>query len=286
MTVLQSFLLGVLQGIAEFLPISSSGHLAVAQNLLHLSEVPILFDIFLHLATLFAVVIFFRKKIVLLFKYLFRWIARKPIAENSTASTTSTDDCLTGNEEFARKTIIAVILSTVVTGVLGLISSKFIQDMPIKLTCVGFLITACFLLFSKFYEKKLAKKEISNKPISKKQALVIGFMQGIGTLPGISRSGSTITGALISGVNRESAGEYSFIVSIPAILAAFLLELKDLGEMTQSIGFLPILVGCLSAFFVGYLALTLLMKVIKKGNLYWFAFYLVPVGLLGLIFLK
>lgn len=285
MSILQSFLLGILQGIAEFLPISSSGHLAVAQNLLKLDDVPILFDISLHVATLFAVVIFFRKKIVLLFKYLFRWIGRKELLK-SESDLNSDVDYLTGNEEYARKTIIAVLLTNLVTGIIGVITSKFIQDVPIKLTCVGFIITALFLLLSRFYDKHLASKEKANKPISKTQALIIGFMQGIGTLPGISRSGSTITGALLSGVNKESACEYSFIVSIPAILAAFLLELKDLDKIASSVGILPILIGCLAAFCVGYLSLTLLMKVIKKGNLYWFAFYLIPVGFLGIFLLQ
>ena len=111
-------------------------------------------------------------------------------------------------------------------------------------------------------------------------------MQGFGTLPGISRSGTTIAGALFGGVNRSLAGEFSFIVSIPAILGAFILELKDLGEMSSSIGAAPIIAGCIASFAVGYFSLSVLMKIIKKGKLQWFAAYLIPVGILGLIFLK
>lgn len=118
------------------------------------------------------------------------------------------------------------------------------------------------------------------------QAVVIGFMQGVGTLPGISRSGSTIAGAQFCGVERSAAGEYSFLVSIFAILGAFVLELKDLGEVSSSIGAGVVVAGCAAAFVSGYFALACLMKIIKKGKLEWFAAYLIPAGILGMIFLK
>lgn len=272
MSVLQGILLGLLQGVAEFLPISSSGHLAVAQNLFGLEEIPLLFDVFLHLATLFAVCLYFWRKIWTLLKTLGRWIARKEA---------------TTEEIVNRKMIIAIILSTLVTGILGIFTSKFIPEMSIKITCAGFLITSLLLVISAIIEKKSNEnaKSSSTSPVSKKQSLFIGLMQGIGTLPGISRSGSTIAGALLCGVDRKVAGEYSFIISIPAILGAFILELKDLGEVSQVVGILPIIAGCLAAFIVGIISLTLLMKMIRKGKLYFFSFYLIPIGILGLFFL-
>lgn len=281
MSIFQSIILGVLQGIAEFLPISSSGHLKVAQELFGLSEVPLLFDVMLHLATLLAVVLYFRKKIARLFVILFRWILRKPI------QTTDDTDLLTGTDELGRKTIIAVIVATIVTGAIGVVTSKLIPEMPIKVTCVGFLFTACLLIFSSVWEKKHAsvnKAESEKKGISILQSLFIGFMQGVGTLPGVSRSGSTIAGAQLAGVNRAAAGEFSFIVSIPAILGAFVLEAKDLGEVGSQIGVLPVFCGCLASFAWGYLSLSILMKLIRKGKLEWFACYLIPLGILGLIF--
>ena len=117
------------------------------------------------------------------------------------------------------------------------------------------------------------------------QSLIIGFAQGVGTLPGVSRSGSTIAGSLFCGVDRAEAGEFSFIVSIPAILGAFILEAKDLGQVASSIGAEPVIAGCAAAFASGYIALTWLMKIIRKGKLEWFACYLIPVGILGMIFL-
>ena len=291
MTVLQGILLGILQGVAEFLPISSSGHLAVAQKLFSLEELPLLYDVMLHLATLLAVILFFRKKIWELLKVLGRWIARKnpstKEAENS-SDVCKEEDFLCGTEERGRHTIVAIIVTTFVTGIIGVFTSKFISELSIKVTCVGFILTAGLLIFSSLWEKRSKKQNIANqkneKGISWKQALVIGFMQGVGTLPGISRSGSTIAGSQFCGVNRAAAGEYSFIVSIPAILGAFVLELKDLGQMTSMVGLAQLVAGCLSAFVSGYISLILLMKIIKKGKLEWFACYLIPLGILGLIF--
>jgi len=291
MSIFQAIILGVLQGIAEFLPISSSGHLAVAQHLFGLSEVPLLFDVMLHLATLLAVVLYFRKKIARLFLILFRWILKRETGTPATPPLSAETDLLTGSDERGRKTILAVIFATLVTGIIGIVTSKFIPDLPIKVTCAGFLFTALLLIFSAKWEKRQRARNIEPqteqlpaKGISILQALFIGFMQGVGTLPGVSRSGSTIAGAQLCSVNREAAGEFSFIVSIPAILGAFVLEAKDLGEVSSQIGLLPVLCGCLASFAWGYLSLSLLMKLIKKGKLEWFALYLIPLGILGLIF--
>ena len=301
MTILQGILLGILQGVAEFLPISSSGHLKVAQHLFNLEEVPLLFDIFLHIATLTAVCLYFWPRIWKLLKIFFRWIFKKPRPESEPEDY---EDLLCGTEEAGRKTILAIIITTLITGCIGIITSKFIPEMDVKIVCVGFIITAIMLIYSSYAEKKASAKlenkiketnlsentktqtQISKpKGISIKQAIFIGLMQGIGTLPGISRSGSTISGALLSKVNRKAAGDFSFIVSIPAILGAFILELKDIGEVSQAVGFLPLFAGCVASFAVGYISLVFLMKLIRKGKLQWFAIYLLPLAILGIIFL-
>ncbi|MGP1603134.1 MAG: undecaprenyl-diphosphate phosphatase [Treponema sp.] len=286
MTIIQGILLGILQGIAEFLPISSSGHLAVAQKLFGLSDVPLLFDIVLHLATLAAVILYFRKKIAKLFVILWQWLMHKTSAEDG-----DNTDILAGNTERGRRTIIAVFVTTVVTGTIGVFTSKLIPDMSLKITAGGFIVTAALLIISAFIEKrrKAAQKTFTPtsdtpKGINIAQAALIGVMQGIGTFPGISRSGSTIAGALFGGLDRAAAGEYSFIVSIPAILGAFVLELNDLDKVGTSIGAAPVIAGCAAAFAWGYISLTVLMKIIKKGRLEWFAVYLIPLGIAGLIF--
>ena len=278
MSVLEGILLGLLQGIAEFLPISSSGHLAIAQELFNLEDVPLLFDVFLHLATLGAVVLFFRKRIWSLLQVVGRWIARRSLQE----------------DKADLQTILALLLGTLVTGIFGIFLSDVVEDIDEKLICVGFFITAGLLIFGDAMEERRRKKRLAAdldatvgkasgvKPL---QGLGIGLAQGFGVLPGISRSGSTIAGALLCGVDREQAGEFSFLLSIPAILGAFVLQLEDLDEIGSAVGIAPVVAGCISAFIAGIFALSVLMKIVRKGKLEWFAVYLIPLGILGLIFL-
>lgn len=278
MSVVEGILLGLLQGVAEFLPISSSGHLALAQELFDLDDVPLLFDIMLHLATLGAVLLFFRRKIWSLLKVAGRWLARRSLPEDNADV----------------RTIVALLLGTAVTGVFGIVLSDLVEDYSEKLICVGFFITAGLLIFSDAVEERRRKKLLESgsdglvttrtgvRPL---QGLGIGLAQGIGVLPGISRSGSTIAGALLCGVDREQAGEFSFLLSIPAILGAFVLELDDLDTIGDSVGVAPVVAGCVAAFVAGIFALSVLMKIVRKGKLEWFALYLIPAGILGLVFL-
>jgi undecaprenyl-diphosphatase len=282
MTIIQGIILGSLQGIAEFLPISSSGHLAVAQNLFGLDNLPLLFDVFLHIATLAAVILYFRHQVWELLCAFGRWITRRPLSSkiHGTSGLTRTD-------EAGRRTVIAIIFATIVTGAIGVIVEKKLPELPIKAVSAGFIVTAVILIVSSLVEKKSAKNDVpESRGISWKQSLVIGFAQGVGTFPGISRSGSTIAGGLFCGVNRADAGEFSFIVSIPAIIGAFILELKDIGDVSSSVGAAPVIAGCAAAFAVGYASLSWLMRLIRKGKLQWFACYLIPAGILGMLFLK
>ena len=221
--------------------------------------------------------LFFWKKIWKLLCTFARLVFRRPAPEGIGEA----------EEKNNRSYILAVILTTFVTGVIGIAVEKLLPKLSVKFICIGFIVTACLLIISAIIAKKqkAAAEDGEKKAPSKIQALIIGLAQGIGTLPGISRSGSTIAGALSCGVNRQVAGEFSFIASIPAILGAFILEAKDLGKVSSSIGILPVVAGCITAFVVGYAALALLMKIIKKGKLEWFACYLIPAGILGLLFL-
>lgn len=294
MTLFQSIILGLVQGVAEFLPISSSGHLLLAQRLLGLNDIPLLFDVILHLPSLLAVCIFFRKKIARLFAVLFRWICRKDSsAECAVKSGDGLDlqaqeaaDTLAGSDALGRKTIIAVIVTTFVTGVIGILTSKFLDDIPTKAIFCGFLFTAALLIASGFLRRASEKrnKDNASKGLSFAQAAFIGLMQGVGTLPGVSRSGSTISGGLLCGVDRTAAGEYSFIVSIPAILAAFVLEVRHVEQMS-GVSAINLAVACAVCFVAAYASLALLMRLVKKGRLEWFSAYLIPLGIVGLILL-
>lgn len=284
MSLIEALLLGLLQGFAEFLPVSSSGHLVVAQRLFGLEDVPLLFTVFLHLATLCAVVLFFRKQIADLFLVLFRWIFHKPISSTSCETGLPSTEIALATEKGKRQMIIALILATFVTGIIGLSIRKILPALPIQFVFAGFLFTAITLIFaSRITAKTDAKNTVST--VTPKQGLIIGLAQGVGVFPGISRSGITISSGMVCGVDRNTAGEFSFLLSIPAILGAFILELKDLGEVVSNIGILPVIVGCVAAFVSGFIALSWLMKLIRKGKLEYFAFYLVPFGVVGLLLL-
>ncbi|HQL03997.1 MAG TPA: undecaprenyl-diphosphate phosphatase [Treponemataceae bacterium] len=268
MSIIQAVLLGALQGVAEFLPISSSGHLTLVQHLFGLEDIPLLFDISLHVATLLAVILVFRKLILDLLGTAFRWILRKS----------------TGEDTPKLRMILALIAATGVTGILGILLKKIIPDLPIQVVFAGFMVTAVLL----FISSKMSRKNEGNeaKSISLVQGLIIGAAQGIGVLPGISRSGITISASLAAGMDRKTAGEFSFLLSIPAILAAFVLELGDLGTMTQAISVQALLLGCIAAFAVGIFALKFLLALIRKGKLEWFAYYLIPLALICFIFVR
>lgn len=264
MSFFEAILLGALQGLAEFLPISSSGHLQIAEHLLHLKEVPLLFDILLHLATLAAVCLVFYKTIARLFAVLGRFIIRKSKLEDK--------------EDL--QMIAALLIATVVTGVFGLLLKDWVKTLNIKVIPVCFIITGAVLFLS---EKIQIKKNLAVPSLF--GAFIIGLAQGIGVTPGISRSGSTISAALFTGLSRERAGEFSFLLSIPAILAAFILELKSADTLSVAVPPVSLIGGMLTAFVVGFFSLKFLLKLINGGKLGFFAYYLIPAGILLLIFL-
>lgn len=257
MNILEAIFLGAIQGIAEFLPISSSGHLALAEHFLDLGATPLLFDILLHVATLASVCIVFRKRIAELFCVLVRWIARK-------SRDTDKGDL---------SIILALVVATGCTGIIGFAIKDYVENLsPFWISCC-LVVTGVILFVSGRYQPK---KAVAVPGLV--QGIIIGCAQGIGVTPGISRSGSTIAASLLSGVDRKAAGEFSFLLSIPAIVAAFILELKDADTLTGTVSALPLAAGMITAFAVGYFSLRFLLGLINRGKLAWFAFYLVPAG--------
>lgn len=265
MSIGNAILLGLIQGIAEFLPISSSGHLVLLKDVLGLGDVPLLFDVLLHLATLLAVVLVFRKRIGGILAALWRWLGRR-----------------TKNEDQPLLRLVPpLLIATVLTGIIGFGISSILPDLNARLVSGLLLVTAAFLIASSFF--KPGKRGYNEMRFI--DGVFIGIAQGLGVFPGISRSGITITAGLGCGLAREEAGEFSFLLSIPAILGAFILELKDATALGSTVQALPLLVAALVAFGSGVLALRFLMGLVKRGKLGWFAAYLIPLGLAGLFLL-
>jgi undecaprenyl-diphosphatase len=262
MSILQAILLGALQGVTEFLPVSSSGHLVIAREFLSIDEVPILFDILLHVATLAAVVVVFRRRIVAILAALVRIGRDDPDGEDRTN----------------RRLFLWLLAATVITGVLGILFSKLeIETMP-RIVSILFIVTGIILVVT-----KNRQGDIDYRRVGWKQSVVTGIAQGVGVFPGISRSGITISAALMSGMKREQAGEFSFLLAIPAILGALLLKIGDAGELMNVVSPLGLLSGVGASFIVGLAALLILLRLVRQGRLYLFAFYLVPLGIVTFI---
>lgn len=260
MSFLQSFCLGVLQGIAEFLPISSSGHLAVAKEFLRLTDVPMLYDVILHLATLLAILIVYRKRIWQLLCVFGRFIILKSTKDDKT------------DLSF----ILAIILATFFTGVIGFFLKDFAENLSVKIISLLFVFTGIILLLC----DKVAEHKDGDNKIKLKSAVIVGIVQGIAVLPGISRSGSTVSAGLFSGIKRSAVAEFSFILSIPAIVGAMILELADYEAGALNVGTAELMLGFFVAFITGLISLKVLTAVLKNAKLKIFSFYLIPAGLI------
>lgn len=270
MTIFTSFLLGLIQGVAEFLPISSSGHLAIAQNLLHLqAEIPEFFDVLLHLGTLLAVFAAYWQDIKDMVVEFFRGIG--DLAHHSTPTPVPP----------ARRLILLIVLGTLPLFAIMPIKDK-VQGLANNMVFIGAaLIVTGFLLFACDMIKKGRKNERNATWLD---VLIVGAGQAIATMPGISRSGMTISTGCFAGFERKFAVRFSFLLSIPAVLGANILSLKDAFEAGIVWSDVPVyLVGVVTAAVVGYLCIRLLKMIADKGRFGAFAYYCWAVGLLTLV---
>ena len=249
-------ILGALQGLTEFLPVSSSGHVAIGAHYFGIQEGSLGLVVLLHLGTLAATILLFREDIRTLAAELVA-SARQPARLGTTPE---------------GRTLVAIVIATAATGAIGLglrhTAEAFSQDLA--LVGYGFLLSAAFLISSAFGRGKSLE-------VSWAQALVIGIAQGIAVLPGVSRSGVTIAVAMLLGVQPNASFRFSFLVSLPAIVAAALYESvasDGFGSLDPSAW-----VGGLTALVTGYFALVILRHIILVGRMWTFALYLIPLGL-------
>lgn len=265
--ILSAIILGAVQGLSEFLPISSSGHLILVPHLLGV-ETGLAFDTILHIGTLVAIFTFFWNDILDLIKGFVLSI----IDLTDGIDTFKKDLREIPQVRFAW----LIILATIPTGIMGILLKDAVESIFRGTVYVGIflMITAVIL----YYSERHSSGQITQKNMSFKQALTIGICQGIAVLPGISRSGATIASGLCLGLNREYAARYSFLLSVPAVLGAGLIQIKDITTLDASVTVL--LAGLISSIIFGYLSIKLLMKMIKGWSLDIFAYYCAIVGFL------
>lgn len=287
MTFLRAIILGIIQGLTEFLPVSSSGHLAICKNLFRMdTSSGILYDILLHVATLAAVCIVMWKDVMKLAVELIG-IARDCCINIVTFfknlfARGNKEDFITLASSSYRKFAILVIISSIPTAILGFLLKDIIETVEGELLVPGIclLATGVITLISDFLKDGTKKP----KDATYGDAFSVGIAQGIATLPGLSRSGTTITACILCGFDRRFAVKYSFIMSIPAILGALLLEITDIGKETISGGEVAsYIVGMIVAGVVGYFALKFVIGVVQKKSFKFFAVYCIGIGVVSII---
>lgn len=250
MTVFQAVILGIIQGLTEFFPISSSGHLVIFQYLLGLEKPRLAFDIFLHLGTLLSILIFFRKDILGLF---------------------------TGDRRF----LFFLALASAPTFIIGFIFKDKVEilfGMP-KAVGAMLILTGVWLFLAVFLPKYI-KSMANNRSPRMASALMVGIAQGIAIVPGISRSGATIATGMLAGMEKEIAFKFSLLLSIPAVLGALFLKAFKINEGLASGEALTMLAGGIAAMLTGLFAIKVLLRIVKNNRLYIFGAYLVIAGAL------
>ena len=269
-----AIILGLIQGIAEFLPISSSGHLSIVQNLAKMQTAEdghLFFDVLLHLATLVSVCIFYRKDVTEMIREVISWF--KPDTRKKTENTKGAPP--------ARRLILMLVIATLPLFAI-LPVNKYIEQLYYNTIFIGIilLLTGCMLYIS----DRIEKGRKNEKSMRLGDAVAIGVCQAIATIPGLSRSGTTITAGMAMGLDREFAVKFSFLLSIPAILGANILALVGAIKEGIDTSLLPMyFVGMVVAGVSGYFALFLLRKISQKGKFGYFAYYCWAVGVVTIV---
>jgi len=252
----------MVQGATEFLPVSSSGHLVLASSLLGFSEQGIVFDVLLHLGTLVSVLIVFRKDLLAMLQAPFQW--------------------LNGAADEQQRTYLLwdlyVVVATIPEVFIGLTYKDQIEKLftSVTLVCFMLILTGLMMIFSRRVPERGVK-------VNGIRAFLIGCGQAFAIIPGISRSGTTIFIGMLLGINRQTAARFSFIMSIPAILGAAVLNLGEvIDHPPGSDQLLLMALGTVAAAVTGYLAIILLLDVIRKNRLPWFGYYCLTVAAVGL----
>ena len=271
MDIIQAIILGIVQGLTEFLPVSSSAHLVFVPEILKVQS-SLVFDTILHVGSLVAVIIYFWKDIIHMLKSFFSSlmdIPRRQFREGI-------------KEDKFKKLAWFVIIGTIPAGLAGVLFKDTFEALFNDVFIVGFfLIITGFLLWGSEMMSRRVNNKTSLKEMSLKNSILIGIAQAFAIAPGISRSGATISAGLFLGIERELAARYSFLLSIPAILGAALVQAKDISGLDMSTSIL--IAGFIAAAITGYIAIKIVLKLIQEKNLLIFAYYCWIIGPIAMI---
>lgn len=264
MNPIQALVLGIIQGITEFLPVSSSGHLAVLPNFLNWPQQPLVFDTTVHLGTALALLIVFRKDIYKIISSVLKDFFLNRFTFN--------------NYSEESKLGYKIFISSIPAGLVGYFFRGFFEnDARGPLFIAGFLLFGSLLM--SIAEQVQKKRLLSKDELTTKQSFVVGIFQALALFPGVSRSGSTISGGMVMGLNREYATKFSFLLSVPIVFAAGLFEVKDSAFSMSALGLEPLVIGFLASFGTAIFAIRFLLKFVKSKSLYPFILYRLALAL-------
>lgn len=258
---LSAIILGLVQGLTEFLPVSSSGHLVFTEKILSTkASAELTFEVLLHLSTLIAVIVYFRVRLLRMFRSLLRPSDPASAAELRMA--------------------LYIVIATIPAAIAGLLFEKNVEQAfnSAKITSIFLLFTGFILLMTGLVKK-------GNRPITFGSGLLIGVAQALALFPGISRSGMTISAGLFQKIIPQEAAEFSFLLSIPAILGAVVLKTPKLLHVFDTANLDHYAFGCLAALISGYLSISFLLKIIGKGKFFYFGLYCLAMGIVGIAIL-
>lgn len=247
--MIKYILLGIIQGITEFFPVSSSGHLVIVQHILRINQNELAISVLLHLGTAFALLVFFFKDLLKLLNNF--------------------------------RLLMFLLVATIITGIIGILGKDFFEGLfsstvPIA---IALIITGTILILTKKFMKGFRNN------INFKDAVILGFTQSIAIIPGISRSGITISTLLFRNIDRENSFRFSFLAAIPVIFGAAILEARKIDFVIKA-EFANLLAGFMVSFLVGLLSLNFLKIILKKAKFYYFGYYCIIIGIITLIFIR
>ncbi len=266
MNLIESTVLGLIQGLTEFLPISSSGHLVIFERLFHIEANDLVFEVFVHFGTLMAVLFYFREKLLAVAGSIIRLFSRTRKPEGDKANI---------------RLFWYLILGTVPAALMGLLFEDYIElafASP-RWASGMLLVTAGILLLTRWTMRE-------DRNLNTNRTIIIGFAQALAMMPGISRSGSTISAGMFLRMKKSEAAEFSFLLSIPAIIGATVLQIPQfISDITNADLVINYLIGAIIAAVVGYVSIAYLMKIVKKGKFFYFGLYCAVIGFLGILLL-
>ena len=271
MSILEGLILGMIQGITEFLPISSSGHLVIAQTMFGISENNLAFDILLHAATFFAIVAAYSQTVIGMIREFFLML--RDVFTRKGAGL---------KENKYRRYIFYIIIGCIPAGVAGILLDDLVDSLFLQMPVVGLmLLLTGFVLCLAEKLSEHTTGEIGDLGVVK--SFVVGLFQMCAIMPGLSRSGTTMTGGVVMGLKKEDALEFSFLLALPTIAGSVVLKIGDIAQAIGTISIFPCLVGFFAALVSGYLSIILFKKIVQKSGLMGFSVYCWALGLIVLL---